>query len=148
MNLATQAILHTCLQDAYSLFWCKEATVAEHIDIVGQSLSSHCRQHLVDNHIYIVTLTMASRYGMGTKKGADDRNRRRLLDASDDAQHLQLVSGIETIAALDFHGTSTLADDFIDALHRGMVQVIFRHVVQTVGTVQNATTPTSYLLVG
>ena len=117
MNLATQAILHTCLQDAYSLFWCKEATVAEHIDIVGQSLGSHCRQHLVDNHIYIVTLTMASRYGMGTKKSADDRDGRRLLDASDDAQHLHFRLGGHAIAALDFHRTRAKGYHLFEAPH-------------------------------
>ena len=140
VDFSAQPVFQASLQDAVGFLGREEALVAKHVDEVGQALASHFGQHLVDNVVNVVALATCkgATHGVRPEKRRDDLQRSRLLDAPDDAQHFQLVSGSKSVAALDFDGSRTLSDDFADALHGLFVEFVFAGVVQSVGRVQDA----------
>ena len=141
--LSAQAVLRSSFENADGLLGCEEAFVAEHIDVERQLLLADGRNHLVHNHVDILALpaNVFSPDGMSTQEGGNDLDGCGLLDATNDAQHLQLVGGIQTVAALDFYGTRSLQQDFANATHGLLVEFFLRGVVQAVGRVQDAPTP-------
>ena len=138
VNFRAHAPLGTGLQDAGGVVGGEEALVAEHVDEVGQPLTTHLGNHLVDDQPHVLLLRHAACHGVRPEEGGLHAERCRLADVADDAQHLQLVGGVQTVAALYFHGSRPLADYLVDALHGLSVQFVFAQLVQTVGTVQDA----------
>ena len=78
---------------------------------------------------------------MRTQESGNHLERCRLFDALDDAQHLQFVSGVQTVSTLDFYAPRSFSDDFVYTTHRLLVQFVFGHVVQFVGRIEDATAP-------
>ena len=87
VNLRTHAPLGGCLKDACCLVDGEEALVAEHVYKVGQLLTAHFGNHLVDDQVDVFALSarISAPYGMGSEEGALHAERGCLLDAADDA---------------------------------------------------------------
>ena len=79
---------------------------------------------------------------MCTEEGGFDLERRCLLQAADDAQHLQLVGCIESVAAFHFYATRTLADDFISATQGLAIEFVLAQFVEMVGRIEDAAAAT------
>ena len=82
---------------------------------------------------------------MGAQESAAHLQGSRFLDAANHAQHLQLVLSGQSVAALDFHRTRSLADNLVHTAHRLAVELVLRKLVQTVGRVQDASPSAGYL---
>ena len=133
MNLRAEAVARTGLKNAGRLFDGKEALVAEHVDVVGQLLFGHGRNHLIDQQINVFGLRILTPYGVCTEKGGLDLERRCLLQTADDAQHLQLVGCIESVAAFHFYATRAFADDLVSATQGLPIEFVLAQFVEMVG---------------
>ena len=135
--------------DPSGLFDRKEPFVAEDVDELGQSLAGYGRNHLAADQIDILRLTadVVAGHGVRPEEGGAHSDGRGLADTADHAQHLQFVCGREAVAALDLDAPRTHADDFADALHGLLVQLVLRGGAEPVGGVENAAAPAGDLLV-
>ena len=149
MNLRHKSVAGGRFEDAGRLLDREEALVAEDIDILGQPLAGHGREHFAADEVYVLCLApdVGAPNGVRPEEGGAHLERCRLADAADDAQHLQLVLGREAVAALDFHGAGAHADDFADALHRLAVELLLGGGVEPVGGVENTPAAARYLFV-
>ena len=82
---------------------------------------------------------------MGSEKRADHAHGCCLPDAAYHAQHLQLVVGVESVAAFYLHGSRAFGCYLADTLHGLVVELVFRSLVQPVRRAQYAATPAGYL---
>ena len=144
VNFSAKAVFQTSFQDSVGFFGREKALVAKHIDEIGQALASDFGQHLIDNQIDVFGLPSGifATDGVRPKKRCHDLQRCRLLDAPNDAQHFQFVSGVQAVAALDFDGSRAFSDDFADAPHCLFVEFVFGKFVESVGRIEDSTTPT------
>ncbi len=149
VDLGAHAVLGAAAHDALCLFDREEALVAEYVDEVGQILCGDGRDHLAAYHIDILRLAayVVARHGMRSEKCRAHGYGRCLADAAYDAQHLQLVFGRESVAALDLDKTRTHGDDLVDALHGLTVELILGCGVQAVGRIEYAAAAPGDLLV-
>ena len=103
--------------------------------------------HHVDHRLHVLLVRVAAADGMGPEEGDADERRDGLLDAADDAQHLEFVRRVESIAALDFDGAGALAHHLADAGHRLLVEFVFGSSVQQVGGIEDPAATGGDLLV-
>ena len=150
VDFGPHAPLGASLKDARCLVGSEESLVTEDVDKVGQPLLAHFGNHLADEHIHILALSAGvfATHGMGAKEGGHHLDGRGLADAADDAQHLEFVLGVQTVAALDLDGAGTLGNDFAHAAHSLTVEFLFTQEVQAVGRVENAASTACNLGIG
>ena len=133
VNLRAESVARAGFKNAGRLFDGKEALVAEDVDVVGQLLFGHGRNHLIDQQINVFGLRILTPYGVCTEEGGFDLEWRCLLQTADDARHLQLVGRIEPIAAFHFYATRTLADDLVSAAQGLAIEFVLAQFVEMVG---------------
>ena len=133
VNLRSHAPSGSRFEHTSRLLWREEATVAEHVDEVGEMLATHFGYHLVDDELHVVALRHAASHGVRSEERRHNLCRRRLLHALYDAQHLQLVLEVQSVAALYLYAARSLAYHLVESLHRLAEQLVLRSVVQQVG---------------
>ena len=84
---------------------------------------------------------------MGTEEGGAHNRRHRFADAGNHAEHLQLVVGGQTVAALYLDGSGAFCHYFAHTNHCLAVELILRGFVEQVGAVENTSAPGGYLLI-
>ena len=84
---------------------------------------------------------------MRPQEGRLHRERRRLADAPDDAQHLQLVLCRQPVSALDLDAPRPLGCDLAHADHRLVVKPLLRRAVQQIGRIEDPAAPAGDLFV-
>ena len=147
VNLRAHTPSGSSLEHAGRLVGGEETLVAEHVDKVGQLLAAHLGNHLFCNKVYVFSLSarIGTSHGMGTQKSGNNFQWGGFLDATDDAQHLQFVLGVQSVATLYFNGSRPLTDDLVDAHHGAFEEFVLTQLMQAVGTVQDASAATGYL---
>ena len=74
---------------------------------------------------------------MCTEEGGFDLEGRCLLQTADDAQHLQLVGRIESVAAFHFYATRTLTDDLVSAAQGLAIEFVLAQFVKMIGRIED-----------
>ena len=133
VNLRSHAPSGSRFEHTSRLFRREEAAVAEHVDEVGEMLATHFGYHLVDDELHVVALRHAASHGVRSEERRHNLCRRRLLHALYDAQHLQFVLEVQSVAALYLYAACSLAYHLVESLHRLAEQLVLRSVVQQVG---------------
>ena len=134
VDLGAQAGPQAGFQHEGGVFDGEEAFFAEDIDEIG--VSGGFRHHPAYGS-HIIFLGVAAAYRVRAEESNLDHGGGGGFDAVDDAEHFQLIDGIEPVSALDLDGTGALRDHFTDALHRLAVEFVFRGLVQQVGGVED-----------
>ncbi len=149
VDLRPHAIFDARHEDAFGVLDSEEALVAEHIDEVGEVFSSHERDHLVDDQVDIVLLmaTILHRDAVCSKEVRLDGQGRVLLQATDDAEELQLTLGGQAVAALDLDGARTHTHHLVEALLGHDVEFVLRCRRRRLGRIEDASSPLGDLLV-
>ena len=80
---------------------------------------------------------MGEAHGMGAQEGAFDGRGNRFPDATDDAEHLELVFRVKAVTALDFQGYRTFFHHFLHAYHGLLVQLVLRSSMQQVAGIED-----------
>ena len=144
----------------YSIFCClaeyllrvfhgEESCIAEYVHEVGETFFGDSWQHLVADEVYIfrlASLVCASDCVCAEEVGLHC-DRSGLLDASDDAQHLELVLHGQAVSALDFHGSGAHGHDFAYTHHGLLIELVFGGRVQKVGGIEDSAASGSDLFI-
>ena len=135
MNLRCYSVLCCLAQYLVSVFDSEESCIAEHVNIVCETLSCDSREHFVAHQINILCLTslVCTSDSVCSKEVRLYCQRRSLLDALYDTEHLELILHSQTVAALDLGSSGTHGHDLADTYHRLLIEIVFRGIVQQVG---------------
>ena len=93
-------------------------------------LLANCGNHLAADSIYVLLLGVLSSHCMCPQEGGADERRTFVFDATNNAQHLQLIGRIESVSALDFDGARSFADHLPYALYGLLIEILFRGIVE------------------
>ena len=85
---------------------------------------------------------------MGAQEGRHHLEGSIALDALHHTQHLELVGRVKAIAAFDLDAASALGHHLVDALHGLGIELVGTHVMQPVGTVEDAAAAAGNLGIG
>ena len=99
--------------------------VAEHVNEIGKTLTSHFWNHLVDNLFYIFGLCHSACHSMRSEECRHNPSIRSLLHAPNHAQHLQFVFQIEPVAALYLYTAGSLLYNLVQSAHGLTIELIF-----------------------
>jgi len=149
VDLRAQTVLDALHQDALGLLGGEEALVAEDVHEVGELLSGHHRDHLVDDEIDVAVgiVLVEQRHRVRAEEVGLDGERGVLFQLADDAQHLEFVFGGEAVAALDLARARAEGGHLLQPLPSLVVEFLFGGLVQPFRGVEDAATAFEDLLV-
>ena len=149
MDLGSYAIFGSFAENLVGVFHCEESCITEYIHIVCKTFFRNCRQHLVAYKVYILRLAsfVCAAYSVSTQEVCLYGYRSSLLDALDDAEHLEFIFDSQSISALDFHSSGTHGHNLTHAYHRLLIKFIFGSSMQQVCAVEDSAAACSNLLI-
>ena len=147
MYLRCHAPPRSCLKYASRVLWREEALVTEHVDVVGKMLTTNLGYHLVNNKADILLVAILPSHGMGTKKRRHYTHGKSVFHASDDTQHLKLISSVETIPALYLYAPRSLSHHLTRTSDGLVVELFLCHGMEQVSRIEYTSATSGYLLV-